>query len=299
MADDFLDTIGGLLNRVSQFFEKPQVTSPVADTPPGASPDTTTYPQEEIDRAYQTAQAAVPDLKTSKSMFTSLYNKYGPSLIAHIPGTEDKNSAANPEDQGQAPESTNTPAATDAPAPTDTAAPDNKSYTAPVPSDATGGLTPDKFKYQNSVEKVAKELDLPVTDFHLIRAGENMKEDPNAVNKNSNGTEDVGLNQVNVDPSDTEEVEKLKDPMYNYARAGKIFKKYQEDLKDPVMALGAYNKGEQGAIDDPTGALARAQWVYYKAGLKMPQTKFAEDPEGYVSENKDYFEGLGFNVSGD
>lgn len=50
----------------------------------------------------------------------------------------------------------------------------------------------------------------------MLKKCENSKLDPNIINKaNRNGTWDVGLWQINVNPADTAEVERLKDPTYN------------------------------------------------------------------------------------
>ncbi len=50
----------------------------------------------------------------------------------------------------------------------------------------------------------------------MLKTCENSKLDPTIINKaNRNGTWDVGLWQINVKPSNVEEVERLKDPVYN------------------------------------------------------------------------------------
>lgn len=58
----------------------------------------------------------------------------------------------------------------------------------------------------------------------VIGQCENSDFNPNAINKgNNNGTWDVGIFQMNVDPNNTEEVEKLKDFKYNVDQAKKKF----------------------------------------------------------------------------
>lgn len=58
----------------------------------------------------------------------------------------------------------------------------------------------------------------------MLKTCENKSFDPKEVSPlNSNGTVDVGIFQVNADPKNTEEVEKLKDWEYNIQRAYKKF----------------------------------------------------------------------------
>lgn len=58
----------------------------------------------------------------------------------------------------------------------------------------------------------------------MIRKCENSKFNPHAMNKgNNNGTWDVGIFQMNVDPANTAEVEKLQDWKYNIDQAYKKF----------------------------------------------------------------------------
>lgn len=149
------------------------------------------------------------------------------------------------------------------------------------------------FKYANEVQQASNSSGLPQEAFHLLRAGENKAENPNAIYKNNNGTWDVGLYQINVDPRNTAEVERLKNPLYNTMRAAEIFKSRVNLLKDPVLAIASYNLGAGGAVLNPAAAIKRAQWVYYNAGLTMPQTEFTKDPLGYVRKNMDYYRQLG------
>jgi len=58
----------------------------------------------------------------------------------------------------------------------------------------------------------------------MLKTCENKPFDPKAVSPlNGNGSVDVGLFQVNADPKNTEEVERLKDWEYNIQRAHKKF----------------------------------------------------------------------------
>ncbi len=156
---------------------------------------------------------------------------------------------------------------------------------------------PGVFKYQELVEAAADRYELPLIDYHLIRASENQSENPTAINyTNSNGTLDVGWGQKSVPKTDKEEIEKLKDPAYNIDTISKLLRKYKDDMRDPILTLGAYNRGEQGALWNPKAALKRAQHVYWKAGVPMPETEFTKDPVGYVEKNRSYYEGLGFQV---
>ncbi len=52
----------------------------------------------------------------------------------------------------------------------------------------------------------------------IINQCENHAFNPNAINHNHNGTVDIGVMQINVDPSNTAEVEKLHDWKYNIDR---------------------------------------------------------------------------------
>ncbi|MCK9371241.1 transglycosylase SLT domain-containing protein [Candidatus Dojkabacteria bacterium] len=149
------------------------------------------------------------------------------------------------------------------------------------------------FKFQNEINQASKASGLDMNAFHLLRAGENQAENPSAINYNSNGTLDVGLFQINVDPRNRAEVERLKNPVYNAMRAAEIFKSRMNLLKDPVLAIASYNLGAGGAVLRPMDALKRAQWVYYKAGVEMPQTEFTKNPLLYVRQNMDYYKQLG------
>lgn len=149
------------------------------------------------------------------------------------------------------------------------------------------------FKFQNEINQASKSSGLDMNAFHLLRAGENQAENPSAINYNSNGTLDVGLFQINVDPNNTAEVERLKNPVYNATRAAEIFKSRMKLLKDPVLAIASYNLGAGGAVLNPEAAFKRAQFVYEKAGIEMPQTEFAKNPLGYVRQNMDYYRKLG------
>lgn len=74
---------------------------------------------------------------------------------------------------------------------------------------------------QHSV-KVIREIFGEHADkgIKMLTTCENSTLNPHAINKaNRNGTWDVGIWQINVDPANTEEVERLKDPVYNTQRA--------------------------------------------------------------------------------
>lgn len=61
--------------------------------------------------------------------------------------------------------------------------------------------------------------------IRMLKECENKEFSTNVVSgKNGNGTVDVGLFQINIDPKNVEEVEKLKDYKYNIERALKKFK---------------------------------------------------------------------------
>lgn len=71
-----------------------------------------------------------------------------------------------------------------------------------------------KTKFQEDADKA----------IQMLSTCENRSLSPTAINKaNSNGTWDVGVFQINVDPSNTTEVEKLKNIDYNIERAFKKF----------------------------------------------------------------------------
>lgn len=142
-----------------------------------------------------------------------------------------------------------------------------------------------KFKYARTIGRIAQTENVPLQAFHLLRSSENMAENPDAVNYNDNGTVDVGLFQINVDPKNTEEVQNLKDPEYNATRAAEIFKQRMQIFNDPVLAIASYNLGAGGAVTNPQAAIARAKLVYAKAGLKMPETAFTKDPIAFIKQN--------------
>ena len=161
----------------------------------------------------------------------------------------------------------------------------------------SGKLSPTIFRFQSAIDQATKNTGVSLEQYHLLRAGENQAENPDAINYNSDGTIDIGLYQINVDPKNHVEVERLKDPLYNAMKAGQIFSQRLNILKDPILAIASYNLGAGGAVLRPMDALKRAQWVYWKAGLEMPQTEFTKDPLGYVRKNMDYYRKLGLFVS--
>ena len=163
----------------------------------------------------------------------------------------------------------------------------------PTPTTQPSVLTPTTFQFQDAINQAAQQTGLNLNQFHLLRSGENMAEKPDAIHYNSNGTIDVGLFQINVDPRNKAEVERLKNPTYNATRVAQIYTQRMRILGDPVLALASYNLGAGGAILRPIDALERAAWVYWKAGMQMPETEFTKDPLGYVRSRMDYYKRLG------
>ena len=164
------------------------------------------------------------------------------------------------------------------------------------------------FKFQNEINQASQSSGLDMNSFHLLRAGENQAENPEAINDNWSRdgkkivSKDVGLFQISVplynqdgtpNPNANAEIERLKNPVYNATRAADIFKSRMNLLKDPVLAIASYNLGAGGAVLNPEAALKRAEWVYWKAGVEMPQTEFTKNPLGYVRQNMDYYRKLG------
>lgn len=162
----------------------------------------------------------------------------------------------------------------------------------PIPNNNISNQLP-TFKFQNEVNQVSKASGLTPNDFHLLRAGENKAENPLAINKNNDGTVDVGLYQINTNANNVDEIKRLQNPLYNTQKAADIWKSRMQILQDPVLAIGSYNLGAGGAVLNPQAALKRAQWVYYNAGVPMPQTAFTQDPTGYVNQRMDYYKQLG------
>ncbi len=216
-------------------------------------------PDQKQTNAIKTIRTANPNLTMSDPDIINAYNKYGDKLLT-----------------GLTPKTANIPV-----------------YNVSPTSVAQNTPTPTAFKYQDAINNVSQQTGINPLQFHLLRAGENMAENPQAINKNSNGSWDVGLFQINVDPKNIAEVERLKDPLYNTMRAGQIFKQRLNVLKDPVLAIASYNLGAGGAVLRPFDALKRAQWVYYKAGMQLPETPFTQNPLAFVKNNMDYYREIG------
>ena len=215
--------------------------------------------------AIKTIRAANPNIKMSDADIAVQYNKYGDRLLQGLRA-------------GQAIQTTPTPTATPTPRQVSTPA---------------QGITQPQFQYQKQIEEASRSSGISLDSFHLLRAGENQAEDPRAINQNSNGTLDVGLFQINVAANNIAEIERLKNPVYNAMRAAQIFAQRLKLLQDPVLALASYNLGAGGAVLRPIDALKRAEWVYWKAGIEMPQTEFTQDPLGYVRQRMDTYRSLG------
>jgi len=215
--------------------------------------------------AIKTLRAANPNIKMSDADIAVQYNKYGDRLLQGLRA-------------GQAIQTTPTPTATPTPRQVSTPA---------------QGITQPQFQYQKQIEEASRSSGISLDSFHLLRAGENQAEDPRAINQNSNGTLDVGLFQINVAANNIAEIERLKNPVYNAMRAAQIFAQRLKLLQDPVLALASYNLGAGGAVLRPIDALKRAEWVYWKAGIEMPQTEFTQDPLGYVRQRMDTYRSLG------
>lgn len=72
------------------------------------------------------------------------------------------------------------------------------------------------------IERFGDSADDAIT---ILNKCENSSFDPTLINKgNNNGTWDVGVMQINVDPNNTAEVERLKDYKYNIDRGYEKFK---------------------------------------------------------------------------
>ena len=225
----------------------------------------TNAPSPKAEAAIKTIRASNPSLKMSDADITKYYNKHGDKLLQGL--NAGKNIVTTP-----------------TPTPT------------PVPSRAPAsaqGETQTQFKYQKEIEEASRSSGISLDNFHLLKAGENQAENPSAINYNKNGTLDVGLFQINVAADNTAEIERLKNPVYNAMRAGQIFTQRLNLLKDPVLALGSYNLGAGGAVLRPLDALKRAQFVYAKAGIEVPETEFTQDPVAYVRKRMDTYRSLG------
>jgi len=234
--------------------------------------------------AIKKARELNPSLQMSDADIANYYNQYGENLL---PGLN----------VGKAVQTTPTPK------------PNNPQFGNVNPAQAqepTNNVP--VFKFQNEVNQISKQYGLSPNDFHLLRAGENKAENPEAINDNWNKdhtkivSRDVGLYQISVplydsngnpNPNAETEIQRLKDPLYNTQKAAEIWTSRLKLLEDPVLTIASYNLGAGGAVLRPLDALKRAQWVYYNAGIPVPQTDFAKDPVGYVNQRMDTYKQLG------
>ena len=230
-------------------------------------------PNEKQLNALKTIKANNPNIKMSDAEIIGKYNQYGERLLKGLSPRVETNKPMKIK-----------------PITSPSVAGINQQIQQPAQQKEQSTST---FKYQNEMNQASKQSGLSLDAFHLLRAGENQAENPMAINKNSNGTWDVGLYQINVDPNNVEEIKRLQDPLYNAMRAAEIFKSRIKLLEDPVLAIASYNLGAGGAVLRPMDAIKRAEWVYWKAGIEMPQTEFTKNPVGYVRQRMDYYKQLG------
>lgn len=160
---------------------------------------------------------------------------------------------------------------------------------------ATPAPTPSTWrsKFQPIYEKVAKEKGIEPDEFRYLIQTENGQEKPDHINKNSDGTIDVGLLQINVDPKNTAEVERLKDPEYNIAKGLEILRLRKMYLEDPEMALASYNLGAGGAALNPQGAYERVSSLRKKVGLPPKETEFTKNPLEFSRARMEKYKKLG------
>lgn len=156
-----------------------------------------------------------------------------------------------------------------------------------------------RAKYQDKWEREFKKRGLPPEVIRMLVTSENGQENPGLEMPNYyKGTKnvkslDVGLGQVNVDPNNKAEIERLKDPDYNVSKAADIYQGRIKTLEDPLLALASYNFGAGGAVLRPEDALKRATKIYQDNGVPVPETEFKKDPAGYVNKRMDMYKRMG------
>jgi hypothetical protein len=156
-----------------------------------------------------------------------------------------------------------------------------------------------RAKYQDIWEREFKKRGLPPEAIKLLVMSENGQENPGLempnVDKKTGkvNSVDVGLGQVNVDPNNRAEIERLKNPDYNVSRSADIYQGRLKNLEDPLLAFASYNKGAGGAVLDPEGSLKRATDLYNHAGVPIPENDFKKDPSGYVKKRMDMYKSMG------
>ncbi len=173
------------------------------------------------------------------------------------------------------------------PAPTPAPTPPTETPSSPGGAiDQTRGdpQTVTQFKFKNIYDKYINQLGLDPSVVPLLVNSENRGENPTAPNKNDNGTLDIGVLQNNVAADNVAEIQRLQNPEYSIKKGLTKYATSLNLLGDPALAIAAYNLGDRGATKWPQGAMERIKWVYWRAGLPVPQTPFTTNPGGHIKQ---------------